>query len=68
MQKENKPDSSYQAYRDTFRLSAKSSSIHREKIPIRTTIEIILDKTFGVKGWILYTIIAILYLLFGMKN
>ncbi|RLA61237.1 MAG: hypothetical protein DRQ78_08820 [Epsilonproteobacteria bacterium] len=68
MDKDNNPDSSYQAYKDTFRLSAESSSMHREKIPKRTTLEIILGKTFGVKGWVLYAIIAITYIYFSNKG
>jgi len=68
MSKNNKIDASQQAAKDSFRLSAKSSSVHREKIPIRTTLEIILGKTLGTKGWMLYAVITILYLIFGMEN
>jgi len=62
MSKNHKIDSSQQASKDALRLSAQSSSIHREHIPKRTIIEIIMGTVFGIKGWILYMIIAIVYL------
>ena len=61
MFKNNKTDTSQQTYRVALRLSAQLSSIHREHIPKRTIIEIIMRTSFGIKGWILYTI-AIVYL------